>query len=258
MYPQLHLIFLDHKTAVVKFHIGISTNGVPLNEDMIDAIVENAYFCVVIIDAGTRRTWSTLKGCNDWNKLMDNCSSLTVKGRKKGLDTTYKFLISEGNQYEILDACIKARDLGFKNFFVRPAAFEKLLGVNLNYAFDVENIKKQIEEAYKLETNYFKVFGNFGRVDEKMRAFHPYSSCHVSPLAVVMCADGYCYLCIDKRERPEVRMCKHEEIRNYWNSKEHHDMIRNIKVSECPRCTFGNYNEQFECIMKDTFAMWFP
>lgn len=256
--PTLHPDFAEiiRYTRGRGLAVGISTNGTNLTDEVIDAIAECAAFCGVSIDAGSGETWARLKGVELWDDVLNGCRKLVEKA--KCVDLTYKFLISESNQYEILDACRLAKELGFRNFFMRPAAFENIPGVGLDYDFDTVKIGEQIDACIKEETSIFRVYGSFGRVDENLRMTHPYERCRATPLSAIFCADGYCYLCIDRRERDDSRMCRHEDIRKFWGSREHWEMLKNIKLETCPRCTFGNYNEQIEHYMNDTFFIFFP
>ena len=44
-------------------------------------------------------------------------------------------------------------------------------------------------------------------------------------------------------------LCKHDPdpsaILDVWGSEFHKDMIANVKIEDCPRCTFGAYNDEF-------------
>ena len=141
---------------------------------------------------------------------------------------------------------------------MRPVAFENIPGQEKDLSFDTAAIHEQIALCQDLESESFQVFLNFGRVTSDLHKVHRFTKCRASPLFAMFCADGYCYLCIDYRARPAWRLCEHLEIRKFWNSPEHHRLIDSIRIEDCPRCTFGNYNEQIEHYQKDTFFKWFP
>ena len=45
-------------------------------------------------------------------------------------------------------------------------------------------------------------------------------------------------------------LCSHQpdpwELARVWNTDKHKEMIRNINIEQCPRCTFSAYNEAVE------------
>jgi MoaA/NifB/PqqE/SkfB family radical SAM enzyme len=257
--PSLHPDF----DKIIKYthdkglQVGISTNGTCLKPKDITAITNYCSYCGVSFDAGTEETWGKIKGSGLYNQLLKNCKALS-DASKGNLDLTFKVVLSDDNQYEIYTACKLAKNLGFRNFFVRPVAFENIPGQEKNVNFDLDSINGQLALCLELETENFKVYGNFGRVDKAMHKIHNFTKCRASPLFIMFCADGWCYLCIDYRERPYGKMCKHEEIKDFWNSAEHKALINSIDLRNCPRCTFGHYNEQIEHYERDTFFRWFP
>lgn len=238
--------------------VGVSTNGTALREKDISAIINYCRFCGVSVDAGTKKTWEAVKGSDLFPELVETCSLLAHKARNTDLDLTFKMLISPENQYEIFPAAELAKCIGFKNFFMRPVAFENIPGQEKDLSFDTAAIHEQIALCQDLESESFQVFLNFGRVTSDLHKVHRFTKCRASPLFAMFCADGYCYLCIDYRSLPAWRLCEHLEIRKFWNSPEHHRLIDSIRIGDCPRCTFGNYNEQIEHYQKDTFFKWFP
>lgn len=259
--PTLHPQFPEilEYTHDAGLGIIVVTNATMLDSRMIDAIVRNAQICSASIDAGTAKTWQSIKKCDLFPKVIDGCRHLADRARNTGLDLTYKVLLSDKNQYELYTACKLAKDIGFKNFFVRPVASENILGECRVIDFDTEAVFNQLEQCRTLETDTFGVYSNFSRVSPTMfQKTHKFEKCQASPLFTVFCADGYCYLCIDYRSREEGRMCKHLDITEYWNSPAHHSLIDAVDLGNCPRCAFGNYNEQIEHYAADTFFRWFP
>lgn len=258
--PSLHRDFakiIDY-TYDTGVEIGISTNGVLLTDEMIKSIAHKARFCGFSIDAGTESVWTQLKGPNKWNALVSNAKKL-AKESEDALDFTFKFILVPENQNEILGACCLAKRLGFNNFFVRPAAFERVRGLeDIQAEFDRELIDEQLGRCLELETKDFKVYKSFDRVTRCLKRELKFDKCRATPLIAVLCADGYCYLCIDRREDAKVRLCKHLELGDFWNSERHHEMIENINLEECPRCAFSHYNQQIEAYKGDYMYVRFP
>ena len=260
--PSLHEDFAQF-IAYAKcknLEVGISTNGIALTQIDIETISMCARFCGISIDSGSKETWMRIKGGSEsqYAKLMENCGKLAAFARNTPLDLTYKFMLTPHNQHEILRAGKLARDLGFKSFFVRPAAFENVPGVNVDYKFNVRVIQEQLMRCLHLENETFKVYVSFRRVNAKLRKTLAFKRCLATPLMAVYCADGYAYLCIDYRERAYGLLCKHEDLRRLWGTAAHKELIAKINLDNCPRCAFAHYNEQIEAYAADAMFKWFP
>ena len=55
--------------------------------------------------------------------------------------------------------------------------------------------------------------------------------------------------CCDNRGNnllTQKNMASVEQIRNYWGSKEHRELIDKIDVSKCTRCTFSPHQKIYE------------
>jgi MoaA/NifB/PqqE/SkfB family radical SAM enzyme len=258
--PSLHKDFAE----IIKYshmkglEVGISTNGISLSTGDMETIAKFARFCGFSIDAGSENTWKHLKRSNCFNQMINNAKTLAKLAAETQLDFTYKMLLTPENQHEIWNACKLAREIGFKSFFVRPAAFQNIPGLNTDYKFDTNLIQEQLKKCQTLETEVFHVYGSFKRVDKNLCRILPFSSCLATPLVAVFCADGYCYLCIDYRQREYGKFCKHLELREFWNSPKHHKIIGQIDLTHCPRCAMGCYNEQIEAYQVDQMFKWFP
>ncbi len=268
--PTLHPKFTDIITYAHKkgFQVGISTNGTALlNGEVRAAIINHAEFCGISMDSGTKETWCKIKNRKDYNyDIIIKGLGLLLKDYKKSrrrprrVDLVYKFLITEYNQHEILLAAKLAKSLGFSTFFARPAAVEGLEAFEGHkLAFNVEDIKSQMTTCKELETNKFKVYGSFNRVNpETYGRIHKFNKCHSTPLLMQICADGYWYQCIDKRYLEDAKICRWEYIRDVWGSNEHRGIVKGIDLNKCVRCAAGNYNEQIEAIEGDTMYRFFP
>ena len=238
--------------------VGISTNGILLNNLTIQSIGNYARFCGFSVDAGTVQTWSAVKCTNlkNWSRMLENAKELS---KYDSLDLTYKFMIIPENQHEIFVACKLARRNGFDNFYCRIPAFENVPGVSSIVGYDSNLINSQIRKALKYDSEKFKVYANLARaIDFKFQKRLAFKQCKATPLAAVFCADGWCYPCIDLRSRLEYRMCKHLDLIDYWGSQKHLKMLESIDISRCPRCAFSHYNEAIEAYENDYMFKYFP
>jgi MoaA/NifB/PqqE/SkfB family radical SAM enzyme len=256
--PSMHPRFADiiRYSKGAGLEVGISSNGVTLNKAMINAIGECAKFCGFSIDAGNVRTWCREKNSplQSWQLLMKHARELC----RHDLDTTYKFMVSSGNQGEIYQACKLAKKLGFVNFYARFPAFENVPDVKM-MVYNERLVNNQIRSCLKMDNGKFHVYANERRgINKHYHKEQTFSKCRATPLIAVFCADGYCYPCIDLRGRKGMNMCTHQELQTFWNSKDHKKLINRLQLSKCPRCAFARYNEAIDAMEKDTMFRWFP
>ena len=110
----------------------------------------------------------------------------------------------------------------------------------------LQEINEQIEEAQKLETEDFKVYGVRHKFAPNFQPIKKFKKCWTIPMLPTFGADGNVHMCFDMRNRPDFIMCKHFELEKFWNSEKHKKMVNAIDISTCTRCTFSQYNEAVE------------
>ena len=268
--PTLHTAL--HKAismaAAKGMKTSIATNGTNMPPELLDAVPLTRWVGVSL-DAGNKNTYKALKGSGVFNKVLANVESM-VKVAGKGCDISIKFLISEVNQGEILEACKIAKDLGVRDFHVRPADYShqgmgELSGQIGNV--DIGLITDQFYECRILETNEFRVFTVVHKFDRDFRPLKRFKQCYAAPLTIQLCADGCVYFCVDQRHRTNYILGKHipdpKQILEFWGGKEHLDLVFCDTPYSCKtRCTYGVYNEQCEQLFaktnKDPMCWEFP
>ncbi len=53
-------------------------------------------------------------------------------------------------------------------------------------------------------------------------------------------------------------LCSHNEALEMWGSQKHIDLVSDVNVRKCPRCTYSHINEIFEnVIIKDNMGYYF-
>ena len=250
--------------------IGIISTGFPMNDEDITIAAKTARWVGFSMDAGTNSTYKKVKGIkldNAMDKVSENISKLVKKVDELGTkcDVAYKFLLTPDNALEIYDAIKLAKKLGVKDFHLRPAGWDNLSKVKdkPSYAKYVVGINRQIEEGMKLETKNFRVFGIRHKFNPDFTKKINFSRCWTIPMLPTFGADGNVHTCFDMRGREDLILCRHDpdpsEIARVWNTKFHKNMIKGININNCPRCTFGTYNEIVEkVIIDDSMCTQFP
>lgn len=244
-----------HKNGI---KTGIISNGSLLDFEKSLAIVKCSSWCGLSIDAGTSKTFNKVHGLPDtsqmFDKVINNMKNLIkIKDENNSnVEITYKYLMHPENAHEILNAVELARDIGCNTFHLRPACVDNLYGQDKNqikYSKTlIDKINQQMEKAKDFETDVFKFYGIRHKFNPDFTRKVNFKRCLATPLMATFCADGTITLCFDLRGK--WTLCNHyphvHEILDVWGGKKHKQMIENIKVDECPRCTMSTVNEIIE------------
>lgn len=250
--------------------VGVVTNGSLLTDELIEVIVKTSRWLGFSMDAATNNTFMKVKGIEDkriFEKVLVNIEKATKKARELNTecDIGFKFLLHPLNAKEIYEAAKLAKSLGVKDFQVRPVGWDNIYKTENEepICFDsfLEDINRQLEESIGLEDNYFGVFGIRHKFESNFQQKKKldYSRCWASPIHLTFGADGYAYICLDMRGNKDLILCSHypdpHEVLGFWNKERHHQILDNIDIQKCPRCTFGAYNEIVEHVfVKDNMC----
>ena len=246
---------------------GIITNGSLMDKDIIKAMAKYCRWVGISMDAGSSLTYAKVKGIkypSMFHVVLDNIDELINKIHTDNskCEVTYKFLLHPLNSNEIYLAVQWAKRLGVDSFHLRPVGWDNI-GKEGDIDFSIDSINAQLEEAFSLEDDSFKIYGVRHKFDPNMKKKVNFKRCWASPLIATFGADGNCHMCFDMRGKEEFILCEHDpdpaEILKVWNSAFHKSMIDHVKIEECPRCTFGAYNEMVEQVfIGDRMCRYFP
>jgi MoaA/NifB/PqqE/SkfB family radical SAM enzyme len=251
---------------------GIITNGFLLDENLSEIIADTCRWIGISMDAGTNKTYMEVKGVSSdkaFTKVIKNIETLTsiVKNKKSQCDVAYKYLLHPVNSKEIFIAAQLAKSIGIKDFHLRPVGWDNIMKTSGKDPIDftplLHEIDLQIEESKKLEDKDFNFYGIRHKFQPNFQRKINFSRCWASPLVLTFGADGNCHLCFDIRGKKELILCSHSpdprEVLKHWNTPRHKKILEDIKVENCPRCTFGPYNEMVEKVfIEDGMCRYFP
>jgi sulfatase maturation enzyme AslB (radical SAM superfamily) len=269
-YMNKNINALFERMAHHKMEIGIITTGFLMNDKDIDIVAKTARWIGFSMDCATNTTYKKVKGIKSdeaMPRVIDNIKKLVKRIEQLGTkcDVAYKFLLTPDNAFEIFYAIKLAKEIGVKDFHLRPAGWDNLSKVKnkADYSEYIDVINTQIEDGMKLETKNFRVFGIRHKFNPDFSKKINFSRCWAIPMLPTFGADGNVHICFDMRGREDLILCKHDpdpsEILKVWNTDFHKNMIRSIKIKDCPRCTFGSYNEIVEkVIIDDSMCKLFP
>jgi len=250
---------------------GLITNGILLNDEIIETVAKSCRWVGISIDAGTKETYEKVKNTKNhilFDLVINNVRKLCgkVKELKTECSVCFKYLLHPINADEIFEAAKLAKSLGVNDFHVRPAGWENVSNKNIkkfNFIGVLESIDDQVSQSFLLESNCFHVYGIGHKFSSLKQRQIKYSKCCASPIVLIFGADGYCHICGDRRGQKKLILCSHypnvENVLKFWNSEEHKKIIQSVKLEECPRCVLGPYHEIVEKVfIKDQMCRYFP
>ncbi len=246
----------------------VITNGSCMSDEIIQTMAETCKWVGISIDAGSKSIFQIMKGVKDndmFSHVINNIKRLRKCINDIGSECTigYKFLIHPYNQGEIYKAAELAKEIGANDFQARPVGWDNLTITNglSKLEYDIDIINKQFEAARELETETFRVYGIQHKFGEGFKRKNKFSRCWCIPMHPTFAADGNVYLCLDKRGKQDEIICRHNpypsKILKHWNTLRHKEMVRNVDINKCPRCTFNGYNEICENVfVKDKMCRY--
>lgn len=263
--PTLHPMLANalERTYLNKMGAAVATNGVDINENLADSMLEHCSWVSVSVDAATRPTFTKIKGMDMLPRVLANIETLVKMSRgriQKGYwDLCFRFLISTSNQNEVYEACRIAKDLGCTSFHARPVDYrhQGIQGDKMALgAFDASMILDKFAQCQELGDDNFKVFTVIHKFNSDMTPRRKFKQCWGAPLSIQICADGNCYFCVDQRFNTDYILGQHypkpSNMRRFWGKKRHLEMLYGDTPFFCKnRCTFTAYAEQCEKLFAD-------
>lgn len=266
-----------------KIQVGVVTNGY-----FIERFLEPLSKCTwvgVSVDAGSKKTFNNLKGLSgrsgNFDKIISNIKLLVEFSKKNNLilskkhpayGVSYKYLLSKENIREVYDAVLLAKEIGCKNFHLRPSSTPwNLLNSENEISFtkdEVSTYQEQIEKALELDDEKFNVYGVTHKFDGQFNSCNRFEKCYaIFMTGVFMPSKEWGKidfgLCCDRRGDDRLLLLKGAErlslVRDLWGSKAHWDTFDKIDVqNHCPRCTYQPHNQIYEqVILKDSMTYIF-
>lgn len=262
--PLLHprLDFLINSLINKGIEVGIVTNGF-----FIDKFVESLSKCTwvgVSVDCATEETMIKTKRVKCFKKIISNMENLikyskenktTLSKSDQGYGVSYKYLAHPENAKEIYEACKIAREIGCKNFHLRPSSapwnkVNKEIMIPQEYVSIIKNQSKNIES---LETDDFGVFSITHKFDGNLQPNNDFDHCFAIFMTMVISPSKNGFnleLCCDRRgDRNAILIDNSSDIYDIakeWGGKKHWNIFDNIDVKKCPRCTYKPHNKIYQ------------
>ena len=240
--------------------IGVVTNGYLLSK--YEAELSRCKWVGVSIDAGNSTTYSSIKGVPS-QYFTDVLDSMKRFSETKSVATlSYKYLLHPNNFSEVYTAAKLAKEVGCDYIHFRPGGDPWFDPDRNEFNFTdqmIDEVRAQLNEARKeFEDGSFKIFGILHKFTDSWEIKRSFSKCYAGFVTGVFTADGKFGICCDRRGDNSTTLCSHNKAVEVWGSKEHIDLVNEINVKHCPRCTYSHVNEIFEnVIVKDNMGYYF-
>jgi MoaA/NifB/PqqE/SkfB family radical SAM enzyme len=253
--------------------VGMVTNGT-----LLDKHLEPLSLCSwvgVSVDAGTSLTFQKLKGRDVFDKICKNINMLVSYSKKyscnlaqqgPGYGVGYKFLLNNGNIHDIVPAVKMAKQLGCRNFHLRPAgiAWDKI-GSGRKKIFQPHvrgKVAQYLAFAREFEDRDFGVYGITHKFDSDLNKANRFKTCHAIFMTAVIMPPAdkkkqrfSLALCCDRRGDNMLEFgqdfTSFKQVENVWGSEEHWQIFDDINLDKCPRCTYQPHNQIFEHVIEN-------
>ena len=268
--PTLHtgLAMVLRTTKFNAMEASVATNGTVWSSELISAMAETCKWVGVSVDAATGKTYEIGRKQNYFDQVLTNIRKLIalIANQSDTCSVAYKFLIFSYNQHEIYDACKIAKDLGVRDFHVRPPDFSHQGMIKQDNDLNRETILEQFEKCHELEDeDRFRVFTVLHKFNLDLSPRKDFSQCYAAPLTIQICADGNCYFCVDQRHQSQYVLGSHypdpHNILTFWGKERHQELVFGNTPQNChTRCTYGVYCKQVEELFtrRDPMCRNFP
>ncbi len=278
LHPHLGA-FID-RVADNGIEVGVITNGTNL-----DRLLEPLSRCTwvgVSVDAGCAATFRRLKGVDCFDRVMGNIQELTryiadhdcrLGAKRSDSGVCYKFLLTPENVTDIVPAARLAKELGCRNFHLRPAGipWHTLAGTQSELFCDGEHrlLAEALDAVRRLEDETFGVYGITHKFAGDLNPANRFTRCHALFMTCVVMPPRQggnelfrLGLCCDRRGDELLEAAgvgeRVEEIATFWGSSRHWQVFDRVDLNCCPRCTYQPHNQIMEqVILEDNMTYKF-
>ncbi len=225
--PLLHPDFIEIiKDAKIKgFKLGLFTNGIHLDNQLSELILQNFLFVRIALDSATSTTYLKVHNADDFKKLVKKIKQLISLKKQMGSQTTIglKFLISKLNAHEV-DLTIQLAEKIGSDYLQFKSLRNSIQELEADQA---KLIQTKIDDAKK--TSSINLFGSLikSNIDEP---------CSLNPLHPLINATGDIFLCAFFQHRKDshaIGNIHNESFKKIWFGNKHKEAIRNLKIEEC-------------------------
>jgi len=247
---NLRLAEMTRTGVLLGMEGAIVTNGVNLDDDLIDALLLCKWIGVSV-DTCVPSVYEEVRGTDDCLKVWENIQKIAKNKTTTTLGV--RALVLPETIDTLVNTCESTYFSGANFFHVRPVDLERRDSKSEKLNLDMNHIMEVLEKCREMERDDFKVYTVTHKYDKNFHVKHDFKKCWASPLVIQICTDKKMYVCVDHRLEPRF------EVKE-WGNDEHRGLIKSIEPDrDCSRCTWGEYNRQIEkVVLEDSMHLAFP
>ena len=220
---------------------GIFSNGAGVDQELAECIAQNAAFIRISVDAATAESYAAIRRVSQsqFERTLLAVKDLLAAKDRLGSEVQIglKYLVRRTNIDEIAAFVNLAERLG-----VRSVQFKPLRGGPEEPSKEEMRQARQVIEEAKKKHSGFSIRGGMPNKQIRISA-----SCWISPLRIVVSADGGVHLCNyfhHRRVTHTFGNIYRKPLTDIWFSDAHRQALNCIETSECQRydCRFHKLN----------------
>lgn len=252
--PLMHkdIINIISYTKKSGLDVALVTNGVMLNREISERILNNLSWIKVSLDAGIKNTYALIHGTvkEDFNKVLDNLvQAVRIKKRNKNnCSIGVQSLLIPSNINEMVKLAGILRDIGVDYLVIKPYCPHVLSKNKISFSLSLESLYFLEKRLEKYSSKAFKVILRKNALS-KFNKIKPYNSCLGLSFAAHISADGKVYPCnafvgINKYSYGSIKENKFPDI---WLGRRRQKIIdmlySQVDVNKCRgACRFDEIN----------------
>jgi len=206
--------------------VGFITNGISLNDETIDAILNNCVWCRVSLDAGSAEIYKLVHGLGKriFQQVMENIKRLVKRKKElKGACTIGVGYLTGKNTIEGMEDFARiAGGLGVDYAQYRP------------FHGDFTDISEEFKKCKKYEIKDTKIIASMQKYERfKDKVKRPYGKCYGVNFCTVICADSTMQTCCHTRGKAKYVLgdLKKESLVEIWRKRE--KIFSKIDFADC-------------------------
>jgi len=220
--------------------IGFISNGLLLNEEKAEVLVDSCTWIRISIDAGRQETYKLTHGLEgtSFENAINNTKLLVEKKRNKGSKVTLGtgFLTFPDVSADMTAFVQISKDIGVDYAQFRPLL--RKFGQNEINAGPDKEIIESIEKCKMMETKSFKVLCSTHKYNSMSNGIvkRHYDVCHGHHFTTVIAANRKMYLCCHMRgfEKYCIGDLSKYTLKELWESERRKKVYNNIDFKDCP------------------------
>lgn len=224
---------------------GLYTNGMGLNHEINETIIDTCRWCRISLDAGTAATHSLCHGVPETvfphviEQMEDLVKIRKEKGKtKKNITLGAGMLVHPQNYKEIEHATMLVKELGYDYMQLKPTVMNTFQKKQIDAEFWEEKVIPRLKCAEFIGDDDFDVlvttykFEDIQKQDDHGRY---YDKCLSHCFMGTISADCEVYLCCHLRGFKEYSFgnLKEKSLKEIWNGKQRQEAIKHINLDKC-------------------------